>query len=166
MHIVILSKSYCGVIFKCYFSGSFHRSAKGCSMINPNYRNIISKYGMLLTVLNLAIKNIYPMPSDYVPFGWFDLTKGGTCPEKFVNHWTKNHLWKSLPIHLKYISASWPPHEPTLYVKKNGFEQATDMTGAFISCEHYFKYFSNVLLTFFRAVFPNPDPGVPHHCTF
>lgn len=41
-HILILSKSYCCsvCVFRCYSSGSFHRSAKACSMIKLNYRNI------------------------------------------------------------------------------------------------------------------------------
>lgn len=37
------------------------------------------------------------------------------------------------------------------------------MTGAFISCKHYF---SNVLLIIFRAVFPNSGPGVPTTANF
>lgn len=71
VHIVILSKSFLNpfVVFKCYFSGSFHRSAKVCSMINLNYRNILNQnMACCSQSLTLHLKNIaqYPVTTCYL----------------------------------------------------------------------------------------------------
>lgn len=97
----------CMCVFRCYTLGSFHRSAKACSMIKLNYRNNDLNQNMALCCSQLL--------------GWRDLIKGGTCLKNVRTTGLKKNICKkkkSIIFQEHQIQFGlMKPHETSLYVK-------------------------------------------------